>query len=1211
MALSSANLLSLARFAFNIYGSLGPTESPRVPRTPESPARHLSSTKLVYNCEKEITCLSQLNHLLGRLNSAYYDSSAPSHHVIIGGKNYLKLLALNLDQSALVADINLIDPSPSLRFHSSLKLFNVNTIKCTGDMVACGLTSGVVSIYQVSGNGKSRSMYRLDDHKRVINSLDFVDQDQILLSGSQDGTVKLWDLRLYVQKPVLKLLASQHSDPVRSCQYSPHSKVRGKLTVLTVHDSGSLCKFDFRFPTSSNNGMILPERKWTFHTGPALSLHIHPECERVLTGGRDKRICLWNYGEPSLNSGLPETTLNTYGPVVKIRWNNSPNETTDPHPEYSAEDVDPLIYNHDFACLYLNDDPTITVYNLSRKYVPKEVVTTTSHKPIQNFIWAKSFNGDRRLWTITKSNMFVSYNLDSKDGSLQNILRPSEDLPSVATAWSNGFANLSLVSQSVSDYVSSSVPAGEPELDLLEKSFVDERKLEEERFEHHTSPMSIEAPTAFNKASSTHGSLPNPSNLLYQKSQSNLGSKDRQLLIRSASNFPQTKSPSPISHQRSTLSESFAGLGLSMMRPSMGRNPSQSTIDSGSLSPVFIQSHGQHVNPPRRSPSGLPSPYVVSLSVPIPQADDDAFEILASDYYISVPDGCNLALVCQVNGRTAASVQRFRECQVWRIIAVTLEQEDFEKHKMEEPAQEVAVAESTDKDVSGDESQLGKSPDDAKSILSELGNFVGSFNSNSTLTTNYGSGPKRSESNSSVNNLAILGSSKDSSRGAHSFMNLRSPSHHSLVDMVQKATNPNGSKSNNTFRKSLINRSESSLAVDENAIEDDDDNNQDTHIVMARKNSFRSDVWRIGSGVDIRGATLHPMAPYANSNELSPDLLLNDHSPNLTKKSAFLKRRQSLHNLGMSSFRPMNIPGSSQDLDNENLNVLSHAASSYSTSMLAGGDSKYSSTSFAKPRDLFVTKSSPIAATHSLSSRGSFSIPNKGYGVLRHSSSNLLERVNEDSINGAQPKPSGLTRAINESRSAPEEDMSEIMERPWSSIELIKRAIDYAMIQGDLVMCATLILLFYDAYGDQFARKIMNEESCLECLGLYVDTLRQNCMFTVSAKVVKEAPAGLKYKLGLYASKEIDMRFYCCWCQKLLVNAASKAAYGADGEKFGYWYCDECSRKQPNCVYCNEPCRGLTVAVSLKCGHRGHFGCLQEWHLEDGNFECPGGCDEI
>lgn len=109
--------------------------------------------------------------------------------------------------------------------------------------------------------------------------------------------------------------------------------------------------------------------------------------------------------------------------------------------------------------------------------------------------------------------------------------------------------------------------------------------------------------------------------------------------------------------------------------------------------------------------------------------------------------------------------------------------------------------------------------------------------------------------------------------------------------------------------------------------------------------------------------------------------------------------------------------------------------------------------------------------------------------------------------------------------------------------------------------------------------------------------------------VVNMAPKELLPDLANLASTEVNLRFFCCWCQKLLVNEKSKRK-ALNEDSFGYWYCDECSTKQLNCIYCDEPCKGLNIVTSLSCGHRGHFGCLREWFIDQENIECPGGCDE-
>ncbi|KAM3124440.1 hypothetical protein ACQ2H7_002280 [Candidozyma auris] len=1012
-----SNQSSLARFAFNIYGSLNQAESPRQ-KTPDS-SRSKSSKKFTYSCEREITCVSQLRHPLGRINTSYYDASSPvpSHHVVIGGKNYLKLLALNADQNSVLADINIVDPTPSKRFHSSPRLFNVNTLKCNGDMVACGLTDGTVSIFQVSAAGKAKLAHKFSDHKRVINSLDFVESDQILLSGSQDGTIKLWDLRTYNQKPVLKLRSSQHSDPVRACQYSPYSRSRGRMTVLSAHDSGSLCKFDFRYPANTSSG-ALAERKWTFHTGPALSLHIHPEREYVLTGGRDRKICLWDYEDSAAHHSVsPKVIMNAYGPVMKVRWSDIPDTDQGGFQASSAsssrhnsldfsEDssASSALHKYDFACSYLNDDPTITVFNLKRKYIPKEVVTTSTGKPVQNFIWAHNFQNERKLWTITKSNVFVSYNLTRYEDEGLNISRPLEELTSVATAWSPGYTNISFTNQDKNDF----------NIDSLDGTLNNEVEYSD------TSPYT----------------------------------------------------------------------------------------DDQIIEEALIEKDLEHH---------------------------------------------------RLKAQIAAMVQRYRDCQVWRMLGISLEQNESDA-SLGENALDKEATESKPDFIDTKFPDLQKSPEEA-SINSDLGNICGSYDSNSTQSTHF----KRSESGASVHNMAILSSSKESTSEFGGI----SP------------RNPHPSKVNSS-----------------NDDESDEAAHKEEQSLEKKGEKQESEKKLSGDDTKARPSSL----PRRST---SSDIVKNS----TTKKAPVRKTSYSAFSSGNSP-RPTGMSfGPFHDIDNENLHVFS--ANSYSSSGYQASDGRYSSSAHtmnSRGRLSFSSvRASPVHPHHGFKPRSADGY--KGANTLVAQPS--LDKVEESSVKSSGKKESGLTKAIQESELALKDQVrEEEPDKPWSLVNLLEKALVFARDQGDLVLCSTLILLFY-GHLKSFEHKVMNRIACLECLGLYVESLKRKELFTEATDVVKRAPIGLREDLSLHASKDVDMRFYCCWCKKLLTNERTKNMYiGDHSDRFGYWYCDECCRKQLNCVFCNEPCKGLTVVVSLKCGHSGHFGCLQEWYLVEQNQECPAGCDE-
>lgn len=1146
----SANSLGLAHFAFNIYGSMPYIDTPR----PSEPVRHLSPApkSLVYSADRELTAIAQFSHPLGRLHSSGYDRSSfvSSLHVVLGGKNFLKLLVLNREQSALVADLNLVDPNPNLRLQLIPKFFNVSTIKCNADLIACGLTNGNVHIFQVAGNGKSKLAYRLDDHKRVINSLDFIEQEKLFLSGSQDGSIRLCDLRLNNQKPAIKLLASQHSDPVRSCQYSQHHKVRGKLTILSVHDSGSLCKFDLRYPSSAVKS-ALPEWKATFHTGPALSLDIHPELEYALTGGRDGKICLWNYGESLANAKSPESIMNTYGPVMKIRWCDTPNsEPQLAFPGHAGEETESrssALYNYDFACLYLNDDPTVTIYNLARRYVPKEIISTSSKKPIQNFSWARDYNGDRRLWTILKANNFVSYNLDRPNDLLFNILRTHENLPVAATAWAEGYANISFVAQNPDDY--NTCAADQEHADL------DDALAEEE-------PPQERMPIARSVSNFTEGFnvfsrpfLKSVSTLPHLGTSAAMSPKEKPQATWSGSQFnPGTKLASPVLFNRQSATEISSV--MSPMRPSLKKTPSQSTIESVALSTNYTQPLGSRNALNSRKTWNAISPCLVTLKMPIELSDDAVFAALASNYLFSVPNGFSVSFVCQLNAQAAVAVDRLRESKMWSLLAVALEQElpQGSMQLTELALLQIDIGAATD---------YAAALDDMKSFCSELDNFVASYNSTSTPTTNYG-GAKSNASATSMTK-ALLSTLKSSSH-----LEGFSPARKRVPKTSETGTYNSNAKPQLFFGEMTETR-------------------------LEKVPPAQSDKETVHSPVKVKKLivqTLPAEPPVGQPPVEEPKALLVPETivHHLRHKKSFSKL--------LSSASPV-LPSLSN----------SFAAPPHPDSGSPGSEVGMSHGTYVSEKRKLATQTRPhtYLSNSNNSSFGSLPVPFADeFSALNHAKPSLvpLDRVDEGSLRCTEAVASELTRAINRVAQKTES------RRPWHSLNLISKALHFAIDEGDLVTAATLILLFADMYRGEFSASVLTEDQCLECLGTYIDALRKKELYSVAVNVVKEAPRNIRYRIDLYASKEVDMKFYCCWCQKLLVNEHSKSLLGATNENYGYWYCDECRRKQQNCVYCNEPCKGLAVVVDLGCGHRGHFGCLKEWFVEEKNTDCPGGCEK-
>lgn len=1009
MSQSSQGQYKLAKFAFNIYGSLGTPQS-NESISPSSSLNSRNSKQLpvhfgdkvdqkpVFTCERETQALSQLN--CGVQISNYNNGNELRHHAVIGGKNYLRLLCLNEDQLRVLQEINLLDTKSIYTSRAPNKLNNINTIRTYSNTVACGLANGTISLYKVLPSGQSKLQARLLEHKRCINSLDFIDSESVLVSGSQDGSIKLWDIRASVAKPVLSLHAALHNDPIRACQYSQHSAVRNKICILSVHDSGALCKFDLR--TSLANNAHTPDRKWNLHSGPVLSLNIHPEKEYVATGGRDQKICIFNYSDTQSSTRTsPESMINTYGSILKVRWSPYSNYGYKKG-EFEERNANPLS-NYDIACLYLNDDPTITTFNLDRKFIPKRVIHSYEQKPVSNFVWAQNEENCHKIWALTKANVFTTYNLDLQRDP--DVNRPLDDLNSVAMTWGSS-ENFIMVNQDKHHF------------NIGEESGTEIYDLGDER--SHFNDYDDTELLANSLAASPI---------------------EKPLLIRSYSYNPMlqlgAKSPPPISrHMNSFDPPTSSGSAFGGRRPALTRNPSQESTTSFGSAPSAAA-----IKAKKGSKNSIPfySPYALPVTLPLPSNDEYIFQTLSIDYLMSIPDGFGIFDVCVFNANVANSAGLHRTCQVWRMLASNLplglvKNAEHYTEKQDEVVE--APLEHTNSLSHIDQS-----------IQSDLGNIIGSFNSNSTQANNYG------------NNL-------------------------------EKRTSDNASHCMSSLAKN------------------------------SRTNSF----------TQLRDAQ---------------DDFLSQHAKS----------------------RPILINSEKQltDFQKENVDLMSAAYPTSSPNSLGSNHLSVGSVS-KSPRNGVPHKMQPEDHAAAKLPVGNKSTPSGGMMV----------------------QESYLTTSLVTGET-----------RTWGFENLLRKSLDYAQLQGDVIFCAIASLLFFEL------STVVAKEECLDWLLTYIDILQRKQQFVIATKVINSAPLVIQQELTKQYTSNL-IRLYCSSCFKLLANEESK--HREKGE-FGYWYCDACHKKQLNCIYCDEPSKGLVVLVSLKCGHRGHYGCLKEWFVEDGNIECPGGCD--
>jgi len=396
---------TLARLAFNIYGNSASTTSSsispsRVP-TPYATSRQSPPAFAAYNepsetyddstgqmrfrTTQELTSLSKLNN----------DSS---DSVVIAGKNLLQVLRIANSTITPVNDLlsntyymknkkvigSILDVEAGYHNHSKF--------------IATSTTTGSIFIFNNTSQSKNKLVFKYNDHTRAVNSISFSQLDShSLLSGSQDGSMKLWDLRSNLTKPVFTMHGS--SDAVRSLKFSPfHNK-----KMCAIFDSGVIQKWDLRVPTQY-------ERKFNAHTGPGLSLDWHPELDYIVSGGRDKQIQVWNMNNNDPRQ-LPEHVIYTAAPVNKVCFKPS---------SYSISNI----MNAEIATSFLNNDQSVQIYSLKRKYIPEYTIESHSAQ-----ITGLVFKDERIMITCSKDKSLMKEDLNAH-------FHPIDNLPINPTAWS-------------------------------------------------------------------------------------------------------------------------------------------------------------------------------------------------------------------------------------------------------------------------------------------------------------------------------------------------------------------------------------------------------------------------------------------------------------------------------------------------------------------------------------------------------------------------------------------------------------------------------------------------------------------------------------------------------------------------------------------------------------------------------------------------------
>ncbi|TKA81213.1 hypothetical protein B0A49_01349 [Cryomyces minteri] len=221
------------------------------------------------------------------------DISDDSSTAVLAGREILK--TVRVDGNNCAEHFNLRAAISNNAWHNETAArqrdtLNVHDVKWSNrnfsTHIATAATSGKVILYDVQK--PSVEIARLHEHSRQVHKIAFNPHGgHLLLSASQDGTVRLWDLRALRREAIMlssRSTFSGGSDGVRDVKWSPTNS----LEFAIATDSGGIQRWDFQQPKA-------PKLRIAAHNKICHTIDWHPDGKHLASASSDKSVKVWDF----------------------------------------------------------------------------------------------------------------------------------------------------------------------------------------------------------------------------------------------------------------------------------------------------------------------------------------------------------------------------------------------------------------------------------------------------------------------------------------------------------------------------------------------------------------------------------------------------------------------------------------------------------------------------------------------------------------------------------------------------------------------------------------------------------------------------------------------------------------------------------------------------------------------------------------------------
>lgn len=334
---------------------------------------------------------------------AALDISPSRTHAILAGRDILK--TIQVSGSACAEDFNL---RSAIIAHAATRhapggaistthrdQLSANDVKWSNGKydttVATAAANGQIVVYDINRTGVEYA--RLHEHVRQVHRVAFnPHQGAWLLSGSQDATIRFWDLRNLAGDRSVMTCRSQeqfagNNEGIRDLKWSPTNGV--EFAVGT--DNGVIQCWDIRKDK-------VPVIKVNAHEKTCHSIDWHADGKHLVSGGADKNVNIWDFSSTDRRK-KPCWQLRAPQPVLNVRW----------RPAFcNAEDSSPGNWQcTQLITSYDNQDPRIHLWDFCHQSVPSREIDRYETAPT-----AMLWHSENLLWSVGGDGIFTQTDIN-------------------------------------------------------------------------------------------------------------------------------------------------------------------------------------------------------------------------------------------------------------------------------------------------------------------------------------------------------------------------------------------------------------------------------------------------------------------------------------------------------------------------------------------------------------------------------------------------------------------------------------------------------------------------------------------------------------------------------------------------------------------------------------------------------------------------------